>query len=74
MRLMPVVYRDGFRRVVRTPAHTQEHIIPGETKVITSRWELKPWRFRIYHRTSDVSHTFDSYEKLTAFVESLKPL
>jgi len=73
-RLMPVEYREGYRRVLRKPSSLIEDIRPAKVASILRKVEARPAQFLVLNQRSGVSHTFDSYEKLTAFVESLKPL
>ena len=70
-RLMPVEYREGYRRVLRKPA-TYKTGTSSKVAAISRKFEVTPARFLIINRRSGVSHTFDSYEKFTTFTESLK--
>ena len=71
-RLVPVEYRKGYRRVVRTPAMLKEDIRPAKVSSLSRSIEVKPVRFNIVNRRNGISYTFDSYEKFMAFVASLE--
>lgn len=71
-RIIPLDKRKGYRRVVKTPARTVEVKLPSISRTITSKVEAQPWRFIIKNPDGQIAHSFDDFEALTAFTDSLK--
>ena len=67
-----VEHREGYRHIVISPASTMEPRRPAKKRFETRRVETRPWRFPIRNPQGEIVHTFEDYDKLTAFIDSLK--
>ena len=72
-RMIPVERRKGYRYVVKIPASTIENPAPStEEKTETRRVMSQPWTFIIKNSDGKGVHSFDNFDDLTVFTDSLK--
>ena len=72
-RMIPVERRKGYRYVVKIPASTIENPAPStEEKTETRRVMSQPWTFIIKNPDGKRAHSFDDFDDLTVFTDSLK--
>jgi hypothetical protein len=71
-RMVPLERRRGYRRVVKIPARTMEDTSYFFGPLYEYRTvKAQPWRFLIKRPSGVIVHVFDSFEDLTAFIDSL---
>ena len=68
---VPLVRRDGYVRIVITPAITKPRNVPDVTRTVTRKRMKHPQRFAIKRPNGEIAHVFNKYEDLQAFVDSL---
>ena len=63
--------REGYMRVVMKPASVKEGNPQPQHFTVTKPITVKPWTFKILNSDGMVAHSFDSFDQLTDFLESL---
>jgi len=71
-RLMPIEFREGYRRVIIEPAKVRSVDETPEPIVRTRRVLNTPATLNIYNPEGDLVFTFDSFENFQTFTKSLK--